>query len=150
MTADAGIYQECTLVNLENIQVGDSPNGHPQMVLDVFVPKLDRVVQTVLYFSKEAQPFSFERLRETGWSAEALPDTTGLGTKKFALGISYRKYLDPKDKQEKQVMDTNIMTGGGRITVSKTTDMATFAAKVALLAGGKPKASSGAPPVPFG
>lgn len=150
MTADAGIYQECTLANLDNIQVGDSANGIPQMVLEVFVPKLNQTYSTVLFFSEGAAPFSFEKLRETGWSAEALPDLKGLGTKKFAFGISYENYTDPKTQQTKQTMKTNIMSGGGRISVSKPTNMATFAAKVALLTGNKSKMPPGAPPVPFG
>ncbi len=140
------IYGNCEVS--KEVEVGDSPNGKPEMVLQVFVPELSKTFSNVLYFSQEAAEYSYERLRAAGWSGADLSDMTGLGSKKVDFEIRYEEYTPPGETQSKTTMKTQIMTGGGRIKVGKPMDLKSFAAKVAILTG--KKVPDGVPPIPFG
>jgi hypothetical protein len=47
-------------------EFGRSKNGNPELLVHLFMPELQRTYVTVLYFSKDAAPYSEERLRALG------------------------------------------------------------------------------------
>ena len=140
----AGIYHKCK-VDESDVQVGENEkSGTLEMVLQVYVPDLNRSFSTVLYFSENAAQYSFERLRACGWVGDDLSNLKGIGSNEIDFSIAYDSTYDGTPR-----MKTQIMSGGGRINTSKPTDLKTFAARVAMLTG-KGKMPGGASPPPFG
>lgn len=137
-----GIYKKCR-VQEEDIQYGESSKGTPEIVLQVFVPDLNRHFSTLLYFSEGGAPGSFERLRACGWEGDDLSNLKGVGKNDIDFSIRYEEY------QGEQKMKTSIMTGGGRIETSKAMDPKSFAAKVAMITG-KGSVPKDVKPPPFG
>jgi hypothetical protein len=150
MANEAKVYRDCSVRNVAGIQADFPDNGSPRLLIPVYVPELDKEVQTILYCSSGALPYSLEKLRAAGKTNDDLSDMTGMGSKKFDFEMRYENYDDPATGETRPVLKTNIMSGGGRIEASKPVDLRTFAAKVAMLTGKVPAPSGGAPPPPFG
>jgi len=150
MANESKVYHECYVRNVPGIQADFPDDGAPRLLIPVYVPELDKEVQTILYCSAGALPYSLEKLRAAGKVNDDLSDMSGIGSKKFDFEIRYENYTDPQTNETRPVLKTNIMSGGGRIEASKPVDLRTFAAKVAMLTGKTPAPSGGAPPPPFG
>jgi hypothetical protein len=140
------VHQKC---KAKFVAAGYNEKDTPMITLSVTGPDLDGASDTVLYITDKSIDFQLERLRATGWTGKDLSDMTGVGTKEFDYEIKYEDYFDKEKNETRKVMKTQILTGGGRIQISKPeADLKKFAMKVAMLTGkGKP---DGVPPPPFG
>ena len=141
------VHQKC---RTKYVGSGYNENGTPMITLSVTGPDLDGTSDTVLYITEKSIDFQLERLRATGWKGTDLSDMSGIGEKEFDYEIRYEDYFDKAKNETRKVMKTQILTGGGRIQISKPeNNLKAFAAKIALLTG-KGKVPDGVPPPPFG
>jgi hypothetical protein len=138
-----GVYKGRLVLGSE--QFGESTNGNPELILDANLKIGDNVrrVSTPLYFSAEAAPYSFDRLRAAGWKGQGaadLADLTGIDTNELDFEVRHEEYNgEMKTKVQ-------IMSGGGRFQSAKPVERASFAAKVAAITGSKqPNAAPQAP-----
>ena len=134
-------------------QYGESPNGNPELLLQVIIPELaspefpqGRVFTTVLYFSAEAAPYSIPRLRALGWEGNDLSDLSGIDKNEVQINVAWP--VDPGDGKAK--LKVQIGSGAGTFSTKKPVDPKAFAAKVGAIAGlPQPAAASGAPKPKF-
>jgi hypothetical protein len=113
---------------------GYSKNGNPELTFNVeFALDGGEVTRktVVLYFSDEAAPYSFERLRACGWTGTDLSEPLkGLGANEVPIEVSYSMF----DGAER--MKVQIATGKGQfVTRNPEPDSRAWAAKVAALSG---------------
>jgi hypothetical protein len=119
-------------------QYGESPNGNPELLLQVIIPELatpefpdGRVFTTVLYFSAEAAPYSIPRLRSLGWEGNDLSDLKGIDKNEVMINIAWP--VDPGDGKAK--LKVQIGSGAGTFSTKKPVDPKAFAARVGAIAG---------------
>jgi hypothetical protein len=125
-----GIYKGRVVKGTE--EYGESPNGNPELYLQIEIPELDnRRFTTVLYFSGDAAPYSVPRLRACGWEGNDISNLEGIDKNEIAIDIGYP--IDPGDGKPKRKVQ--ISTGGGVFGTKKPIDRQTFAAKVAAITG---------------
>jgi hypothetical protein len=123
------------------IQFGETNNGTLQMAVVMRTVDEPQESTTFLFFSPEAAPYSFDRLRSLGWKGADLNDLTGIDTNAVATRYWVEEYQGkPQNKCE--------IMGGSRVTLSKPMDQKSFAARVAALTGqpvGGTQKSAGVP-----
>ena len=119
-------------------QYGESPNGNPELLLQVIIPELaspefpaGRTFTTVLYFSAEAAPYSIPRLRALGWKGNDLSDLSGIDENEVQINVAWP--VDPGDGKAK--LKVQIGSGAGTFSTKKPVDPKAFAARVGAIAG---------------
>jgi len=113
---------------------------------------------TFLYFSPEAAPYSYERLRALGWQGKGADDVdetmAGIDTNEVDVRVTQPENYKASDGTTKMgTSKLEILTGGGKVTIAKKLDAGTFRARLKALgggggSGGPPAAPKGEPP-PF-
>jgi hypothetical protein len=132
-------------------EFGRSKNGNPELLVHVFLPELQRTYVTVLYFSKEAAPYSEERLRALG--CVDLTTLAGIDANEVDVELRYEWY-DGSWRTRVQILSgggvfhtSSPMQGGGKEFAAI---VAATLGRPANLAGGDAVAgSNGAPKPPF-
>jgi len=104
---------------------------------------------TFLFFTAGAAPYSYERLRALGWKGQG-PDDIDKLDDIYDTDVDVRvtvpeKYKDSSGQEKMGNSKIEILTGAGKVTLSKKLDPATFKARLRALGGG----TSG-PPAPAG
>jgi hypothetical protein len=140
------------------VQLGETEKGTLQVAIDMDV-KCDPPGQmtTFLYFSPEAAPYSYERLRALGWTGKGPDDidaNMSIDTTEVDVRVTQAEsYKAPDGTMKMGVSKLEILTGAGKVTISKPLDKATFAARLKAIGGSTggaaPAASGGggtAPP----
>lgn len=125
----------------ESVQYGESSKGNPELVFMMRMKLEDgggtQDVPTRLYFSSDAAPFSFARLRELGWEGSNLADLVGIDKNEVPVRVWQDTYEGkPQIKCE--------IGGGPGVTTQNPMSKEAFAAKVAALTG-TPVAGSAKP-----
>jgi len=109
-------------------QYGDAgANKTLQVAIDLVLPELGRSVSTFLFFSKDAAPYSIERLRALGWEGNDIRNLKGIDKNEVDVEIISEMY------EGKQQWRVNILTGPGRVTLANTVNKDEFAARLAAL-----------------
>lgn len=127
---------------------GKTKTGIPELLLRVDVRDIRRVLTAPLYFSTEAAPHSFSRLRACGWQGEDLADLTGVDANEIEVDISYRLWAQAEGGDGSLKLKVQILSGGGGAFGSANPmSPRDFAATVAALTG--KGAGNGAPKPPF-
>jgi hypothetical protein len=125
-------------------EYGDSKEGHPQLLILVTVPDLNRDLTTALSFHPNSAQYSLQRLRALGCESTDLSQLTGLDAKEPMAKIYYDDYGG------KSQLRVEIQTGGGQFHVAKPVDPKVWAARVAAILGNGAAAGGGAKEeVPF-
>jgi hypothetical protein len=132
-------------------EFGRSKNGNPELLVHLFLPELQRTYVTVLYFSKEAAPYSEERLRALGCAD--LTTLAGIDANEVDVELRYEWY-DGSWRTRVQILSgggvfhtSSPMQGGGKEFAAI---VAATLGRPANLAGGDAVAgSNGAPKPPF-
>ena len=145
-----GIYKgkACKRADGTMAQYGDRENGNLELIVD-FAIKFDdgvRVRSIPQYINASTLEFVIERLRACGWKGDDISNLAGVDANEIDIEVSVEEY------QGKQRNKYNIMTGGGRFSVSRPVDPKMFNAKFAALRGAVGSGSQsggGAPPPPF-
>ena len=110
---------------------GETNNGTPELVFLMRMKLEDGTTQeapTRLYFSAEAAPFSFARLRELGWEGNDLTNLNGIDKNEVQTRLWQDTY------EGKPQIKCEIGSGPGVVTQNPMSKEA-FAAKVAALTG---------------
>lgn len=99
-------------------EFGTSKNGKPELLVHLYLPELQKEYVTVLYFSKEAGPYSEERLRALGCTD--LATLAGIDTNEVYVELKY-EWFDGSWRTRVQILSgggvfhTNApMAGGGK------------------------------------
>lgn len=99
-------------------EFGRSKNGNPELLVQIFLPEIQRTYVTVLYFSKDAAPYSEERLRALG--CQDIVTLSGIDTNEVDVELKYEWY-DGSWRLRVQILSgggvfhtSNPMTGGGK------------------------------------
>ena len=139
----AGVYKGSGVAGSE--QYGRTPNGTDQIVLELAIPELERNVQTFLYCSEKALPFTIERLRALGWDNDDITNLSGIDKNEVSIDVHYEAYDKGDGSGPKQQMRVNILSGGGRVQIEQfvDSDKRAFKARVAAMMGKKPEAGGG-------
>jgi len=120
-------------------EAGD--NATPQIAIDMQVPSLNRTLTTFLFFSSAAAPYSYERLRALGWEdSQGLENLAAIDRNEVEVNVTTETY------QGKLQVRCDIATGNGKVTLQKTVDKKSFAARVKAITG----SGGAAPPLPVG
>lgn len=144
-------------------QLGETEKGTLQVGVDLDVKDSAGVslgqMTTFMYFSQEAAPYSFERLRALGWKGAGPNDVDnpdGIDANEVDVRVTQAESYKASDGTMKMgVSKLEILTGGGKVTITKKLDPGTFRARLnAVLGnsagGGAPApAASGAAKPPF-
>ncbi len=124
------------------------PDGtdSPRLLVMVNIPDLKQKFTVPLYFTEAAAPHSFSRLRACGWTGADLSDLTGVDTNEIDVKVYYEVWTAAKGGDDKERLKVEILSGGSGGAIFKpkvSTDLKSFAAKVAAITG--TPAPSGAP-----
>jgi len=145
-----------------SVQLGETERGNLQIGIDLDIKNgAESVGQmtTFLYFTPEAAPYSYERLRALGWKGqgpEDIDNMDGIDTNEVDVRVTQpEQYRAPDGSMKMGNSKVEIMTGGaGKVTLAKTVDAATFKARLKAIGGGGGGAApiggaGGAPKPPF-
>jgi hypothetical protein len=126
-------------------EFGRRENGNLELLVQLNITEIGLVRTTPLYFTPDAAPYSWERLRALGMKSENIADLTGIDTNEVDVEASCTSF------EGKTQVKWQILTGGGTFKTSNPISPAEFAA---LLQAGTGKGGStgagGAPePPPF-
>ena len=139
----AGCYKGHAIAG--SAQYGITRNGTDQIVIDVLLSDLRRTLSIVLFFSEKAAPYSLEKLRACGWQGDDVANLIGIDANEILVSVAYETY------EGKERMKTDILTGGGRITLDSPMDAAAkrgFAARMKASAKSVPATSAAPKPPP--
>jgi hypothetical protein len=115
-------------------QYGEAGSGTLQLAIDLEVPELGRTLTAFLYFSEAATPFSIDRLRTLGWQGDNIRDLKGIDANEVDVDVRTEVF------EGQTRWRVEILTGPGRVTLTKSLDKDAFAERVAaLLSGGSSK-----------
>lgn len=117
-----------------------------ELLVRLNVPEMGRTVTTPLYFSGDAAPYSWERLRALGKEDDDITHLRGIDKNEVDIEVRVTDY------EGKLQVKVQILTGGGNFNSSSPLDPKSFAAKLQALTGKGMNAgngSGGAPPPPF-
>jgi hypothetical protein len=130
-------------------QLGESEKGTLQVAVDLDVKGADGSslgqMTTFMYFSTDAAPYSYERLRALGWKGEG-PDDIGklddIDTNEVDVRVTAPVPYKATDGSMKEgASKIEILTGGGKVVLNKPLDAGTFAARLKALGVGGPSAA---------
>ncbi len=122
---------------------GTSSKGTPELLVRLNVHELGRQFTSPLYFSPDAEAYSFDRLRAMGWKGEDLSDLTGIDANEVDVSISYENYTDPTTRVTSPKMRVQIISGGGNFHSSNPMSLREFAASVKATTGKGTTSNSG-------
>ena len=134
-----------------SVQTGETEKGTLQIAIDMDVkdPQGQSLGQmtTFLYFSPEAAPYSYERLRSLGWTGKGPEDIDAnmdIDTNEVDVRVTQpESYKAPDGTMKMGVSKLEILTGTGKVTINKPLDKATFAARLKAIGGTSSPAASG-------
>ncbi len=139
------------------MQLGETEKGTLQVAIDLDVkdPQDNRkslgLMTTFLYFSPEAAPYSYERLRQLGWKGKGPDDIDnpdGIELNEVEIRVTQPEQYKAADGAIKMgVSKVEILTGAGQVKLSKPLDSATFKSRLKAVGGGSGGSSA---PVPTG
>ena len=146
-----------------SVQLGETEQGNLQIALDMDLKDAKGAslgsMTTFLYFTPGAAPYSYERLRALGWQGNGPEDIDGNLAGIDANEVDVRVTVpEPytKDGQTKMgASKLEILSGTGKVNISKPLDADTFRNRLRALggggpaAGGKPPTGGGGPNPPF-
>jgi len=99
-------------------EFGRSKNGSPELLVHLYLPDLGRTYVSPLYFSKDAAPYSEERLRALG--CRDLVTLAGIDSNEVDTSLTYEAF-DSKWRLRVQILSgggvfhsSNPMPGGGK------------------------------------
>jgi hypothetical protein len=135
-------------------QQGETETGTLQIAIDLDIKDTNGqslgAMTTFLFFSAAAAPYSYERLRALGWKGQGPDDIDnmdGIDANDVDVRVTQPEQYKAADGAIKMgVSKLEILTGGGKVTLSKKLDPATFKARLRALGGG----SGGPPPASAG
>jgi hypothetical protein len=139
----------------DGIQLGETDKGTLQVAIDLDVkdPQDNRkslgVMTTFLYFSPEAAPYSYERLRALGWKGKGPDDIDnkdGIDANEVEIRVTQPEQYKATDGTIKMgVSKVEILTGAGQVKLSKPLDSATFKSRLKAIGGSGGGSSAPAP-----
>jgi hypothetical protein len=144
-----------------SVQLGETEKGTLQIGIDLDIkdPQAKSLGQmtTFLYFSPEAAPYSYERLRALGWKGKGPEDidvNMDIDTNEVDVRVTQpESYKAPDGTIKMGVSKLEILTGAGKVTISKPLTKETFAARLKALGGSTgssaPATGGGGTPPPF-
>ncbi len=86
-------------------EFGRSKNGAPELLVHLYLPELGRSYVSPLYFSREAGPYSEERLRALG--CRDLVTLAGIDSNEVDVSLTYESF------ENKWRLRVQILSGGG-------------------------------------
>lgn len=148
------------------VQLGETEGNNTLQVaidVDVLLVKGDTreslgTMTTFLYFSEAAAPYSFERLRALGWKGQGPDDVDSnmvIDINEVDVRVTQAEpYTAPDGTKKMGTSKLEILTGGGKVVISKKLDDATFKARLRAIVSGSGGSSASAPksggaPPPF-
>lgn len=130
-------------------QLGETDKGNLQIAinLDVKDPKSPDgqwlsigEMTTFLYFSGDAAPYSYERLKALGWKGNGPDDIDnldGIEANEVDARVTQPESYKASDGSSKMgTSKIEILTGAGKVTLAKPLDANTFKARLRALGGG--------------
>lgn len=145
----------------QSVQLGETEKGTLQIAVDMDCKDAAGqslgAMTTFLYFSTEAAPYSYERLRALGWKGkgpEDIDNMDGVDTNEVDVRVTQpEQYKAPDGSTKMGTSKLEILTGAGQVKLAKPLDAANFKARLKALGGGgggggAPSGGGGTPP-PF-
>lgn len=145
----------------DSVQLGETEKGTLQVAIDMDCKDAAGqslgAMTTFLYFSTEAAPFSYERLRKCGWQGkgpEDIDNMTGIDANEVDVRVTQAESYRAADGTTKMgVSKLEILTGAGQVKLAKPLEAATFKARLKALGsssgGGSAPTGGGGTPPPF-
>jgi hypothetical protein len=125
-------------------QYGRRENGNLELLVQLNITEIGLVRTTPLYFSKDAAPYSWERLRALGMKGDNIADLSGIDENEVDVEAKCESY------EGKTQVKWQILTGGGTFKTSNPISPAEFAALLKAGTGtGTGPNTGGAEPPPF-
>ena len=143
-----------------SVQLGETERGNLQIGIDLDIKNGSESLgqmTTFLYFTPEAAPYSYERLRALGWKGQGPDDIDnmdGIDANEVDVRVTVpEQYKDSSGAIKMGQSKVEIQTGGvGKVTLAKTVDGATFKARLKAIGGasggGAPAGGGGTGPKP--
>jgi hypothetical protein len=140
-----------------SVQLGETERGTLQIGIDLNIKDTQEQMTTFLYFSPEAAPYSYERLRALGWKGKGPEDidtNMDIDVNEVDVRVTQpESYKAPDGTMKMGVSKLEILTGAGKVTLNKPLDKSTFLARLKAIGGSTgsaaPTASGGGTPPPF-
>jgi len=126
-------------------EYGRRPNGNLELLVQLNIVEIGLVRTTPLYFSKDAEVYSWERLRALGMKGDNIADLTGIDTNEVDVEARCESY------EGKVNVKWQILTGGGTFKTANPISPAEFSALLRAQGGGGGGAggAGGVEPPPF-